>query len=48
LIVNEAQLKSNLRMALPYRSLARMAARHRQEITQQAEQFLDRLESRYR
>lgn len=46
LIVNEARLKPNPRMALPYRSLARMAAEHRQEITQQAEQFLARLESR--
>jgi deoxyribodipyrimidine photolyase-related protein len=47
LIVNEAQLKPNPRMALPYRSLARMAAKQRQQITEQAEQFLDRLESRY-
>jgi hypothetical protein len=28
--------------------LARMAAKQRQEITQQAEQFLSRLESRYK
>jgi deoxyribodipyrimidine photolyase-related protein len=48
LIVNEAQLKSNLRMALPYRSLARMAAERRQQITQQAEQFLAGLHSRYK
>jgi deoxyribodipyrimidine photolyase-related protein len=48
LIVNEAQLKSNLRMALPYRSLARLAAERRQQITQQAEQFLAGLHSRYK
>jgi deoxyribodipyrimidine photolyase-related protein len=48
LIVNEARLKSNPRMALPYRSLARMAAKHRQEITRQSEQLLDRWESRYK
>jgi deoxyribodipyrimidine photolyase-related protein len=47
LIVNEARLKPNPRMALPYRSLARMAAKRRLQITQQAEQFLARLESRY-
>lgn len=47
LIVNEARLKPNPRMALPYRLLARMAAEQRQQITKQAEQFLDRLESRY-
>jgi deoxyribodipyrimidine photolyase-related protein len=48
LIVNETRLKPNPRMAMPYRSLARMAAKHRLEITQQAEQFLARLESRYK
>jgi deoxyribodipyrimidine photolyase-related protein len=47
LIVNEARLKSNPRMALPCMSLARMTAEQRQQITEQAEQFLDRLESRY-
>jgi deoxyribodipyrimidine photolyase-related protein len=47
LIVNEVRLKSNLRIALPYRSRARMAAERRLQITQQAEQFLARLESRY-
>lgn len=48
LIVNEGRLRSNMRMAMPYRSLARMAAEHREQITQQAEQFLIRLESRYK
>jgi deoxyribodipyrimidine photolyase-related protein len=48
LIVNEERLKPNPRMALPYRLLARMAAKQRHEITQQAEQFLGRLESRYK
>jgi deoxyribodipyrimidine photolyase-related protein len=47
LLVNEARLKSNPRMALPYRSLARMAAEYREEITRQSEQLLARLESRY-
>ena len=47
LIVNEVRLKPNPRMALPYLSLARMAAVQRQQITEQAEQFLARLESRY-
>jgi deoxyribodipyrimidine photolyase-related protein len=47
LIVNEARLEPNPRMSLPYRSLARMDARRRQQITQQAEQLLTRLESRY-
>jgi len=47
LIVNEVRLKSNLRMALPYRSFACMAAERRQQITRQAEQLLARLESRY-
>jgi deoxyribodipyrimidine photolyase-related protein len=47
LIVNEARLKPNPRMALPYRLLARMAANRRQQITRQAEEFLARLESRY-
>ena len=40
LIVNEARLKPNPRMSLPYRSLARMDAIHRKEIIQQAEGFL--------
>jgi deoxyribodipyrimidine photolyase-related protein len=47
LIANEARLKPSPRMALPYRSLARMTAKHRQQITQQAEQLLARLESQY-
>ena len=47
LIVNEARLKPNPRMALPYRLLARMAANRRQQITRQAQEFLARLQSRY-
>lgn len=47
LIVNEGRLKPNPRMALPSRSLARMAGKQRQQITEQAEQFLVRLENRY-
>jgi deoxyribodipyrimidine photolyase-related protein len=47
LIVNEARLERNPRMALPYRSLARMTAKHRRQITQQAEQFLARLQSEH-
>ncbi len=48
LIVNETRLKSNPRMGMPYRTLARMASARRQQIMQEAQQFLDRLESRYR
>ncbi|MBR9974694.1 MAG: cryptochrome/photolyase family protein [Bacteroidetes bacterium] len=44
LIVNETRLDANPRMALPYRSLARMTTEHRREIIRQAEQFLTRLE----
>jgi len=47
LMVNQAHLKPNPRMALPYATLARMTAERRQQITQNAEQFLNRLESRY-
>ena len=47
LISNETRLKRNPRMALPYRTLARMTAERRQAITQQAETFLSGLESRY-
>jgi deoxyribodipyrimidine photolyase-related protein len=45
LIVNEARLKPNPRMAMPYRTLARMTSEHRRQIVQQAETFLARLES---
>jgi deoxyribodipyrimidine photolyase-related protein len=48
LVVNEGRLRSNPRMSLPYRSLARMTVRHRQEIMDQCKQFLARLESRYK
>jgi len=46
LIVNEARLKPNPRMALPYRTLARMTDEHRRQIVQAARGFLGRLESR--
>lgn len=46
LIVNETRLKSNPRIALPYRRLARMTSEHRQKIIRQAEQFLTQLEAR--
>lgn len=45
LIVNEARLKPNPRMAMPYRTLARMTSERRRQIVQQAEAFLARLES---
>ena len=44
LIVNETRLKPNPRMALPYRTLARMAAERRAAIVRQAEAFLAQLE----
>ena len=44
LIGNETRLKSNPRMAIPYRTLARASAERRQEIVRQAETFLARLE----
>jgi deoxyribodipyrimidine photolyase-related protein len=44
LIVNEDRLKPNPRMAMPYRTLARMTAEHRQQITQQAQAFLAQLQ----
>jgi deoxyribodipyrimidine photolyase-related protein len=40
LIVNETRLKPNPRMALPYRTLARMADEHRRQIVRQAQEFL--------
>ncbi|HSM74095.1 MAG TPA: cryptochrome/photolyase family protein, partial [Desulfobacterales bacterium] len=46
LIVNEARLKPNPRMALPYRTLLRMTDERRHQIVQAARGFLDRLESR--
>ncbi len=46
LIVNEERLTSNPRMNLPYRTLKRMTLERRKKITRQAEQFLNRLESR--
>jgi deoxyribodipyrimidine photolyase-related protein len=48
LIVNERRLAQNPRMGMPYRTLARMAGDRRQQIVQEAQEFLDRLESKYR
>lgn len=48
LIVNEARLRNNPRMGMPYRTLARMAGERRKRIVREAESFLNRLESRYR
>ena len=44
LIVNEARLKSNPRMGMPYATLARMTAERRRQILQQAMEFLTRLD----
>jgi deoxyribodipyrimidine photolyase-related protein len=43
LIVNATRLESNPRMTLPYRTLGRMSAERRRQITAQAEGFLARL-----
>ncbi len=43
MIENEQRLTSNPRMAMPYRTLARMTADRRRQITRQAEAFLARL-----
>jgi len=40
LIVNEHKLKPNLRMAMPYRALARMTEERRQQIVHESEGFL--------
>ncbi|HEU5361416.1 MAG TPA: cryptochrome/photolyase family protein [Candidatus Deferrimicrobiaceae bacterium] len=48
LIVNEARLRDNPRMAIPYRTLARMEGKRRRQIVQAARTFLDGLESGYR
>lgn len=45
LIVNEDRLKSNPRMGMPYTTLAGMSAEHRQQIVQEAVEFLARLDS---
>jgi deoxyribodipyrimidine photolyase-related protein len=47
LIKNKKQLKSNPRMALPYRTLERMTLEYRQQLCQQAEDFLTSLVSQY-
>jgi deoxyribodipyrimidine photolyase-related protein len=41
MIENEAQLSKNPRMAMPYRTLAKMPAERRAEITREARAFLD-------
>lgn len=43
MIINEAQLKVNPRMAMPYRTLARMSDEKRLEIVTQADAFLEKL-----
>jgi deoxyribodipyrimidine photolyase-related protein len=43
LMRNEAKLRSNPRMAMPYRTLAKMDAERRGEIAKQAKAFLDSL-----
>ncbi len=43
LTTNKKRLKSNPRLAMPYRTLARMPAARRKEITRQAKQFLSNL-----
>jgi deoxyribodipyrimidine photolyase-related protein len=45
LIANETRLKPNPRMALPYRTLARMADDQRRQLVQQAQEFLAGLNS---
>jgi len=45
LIASEARLKSNPRMAMPYRTLARMTDERRRQIIQQAQEFLAGLDS---
>jgi deoxyribodipyrimidine photolyase-related protein len=45
LIVNESRLKANPRMAMPYRTLARMSDYRRRQTIQQAGEFLARLEN---
>lgn len=48
LIVNQARLRNNPRMAIPYRTLARMEGNRRRQIVQAARTFLDGLGSGYR
>ncbi len=43
LIVNEAQLKDNPRMVMPYRTLARMSKERRRQVVKEAGEFLARL-----
>ncbi len=43
LIRNEAKLKGNPRMAMPYRTLAKMDAERKADIVRHAEKFLDAL-----
>jgi deoxyribodipyrimidine photolyase-related protein len=45
LITNEGKLSKNPRMAMPYRTLAKMTPERRTEITREAGAFLDGLES---
>lgn len=45
LIANQVRLQANLRMAVPYRTLERMAPARREEIVRQAQAFLSRLKA---
>jgi len=46
IITNEAKLKNNPRMAMPYRNLTRMTDDQRQQINREAEAFLARLKNK--
>jgi deoxyribodipyrimidine photolyase-related protein len=48
LIVNEARLRTNPRMGMPYRTLARMQGERRRQIVQAARTFLEGLGNQYR
>jgi deoxyribodipyrimidine photolyase-related protein len=45
MIENEAQLSKNPRMAMPYRTLAKMSVERRAEITREARAFLDHMDT---
>jgi deoxyribodipyrimidine photolyase-related protein len=44
MIENETQLSKNPRMAMPYRTLAKMTEERRAEITKEAHAFLDHMD----
>jgi deoxyribodipyrimidine photolyase-related protein len=45
MIENETQLSKNPRMAMPYRTLAKMTPERRAEITREAQAFLDHMDT---